>query len=80
MVAVQWFHRSLGRWGAITLTAKPGEEVYVETSAPIKAVTGDFRVVWGNTTFNLYDVVFGSPDPDRRLRYDAIAVPIPPRV
>lgn len=65
---------------AITLTAKPGEEVYVETSAPTKAVTGDFRVVLGNTTFNLYDVTFDSPDPERRLRYDAIAVPIPPRV
>lgn len=65
---------------AITLTAKPGEEVYVETSAPIKAVTGDFRVALGNTTFNLYDITFDSPDPERRLRYDAIAVPIPPQV
>ena len=65
---------------AITVTAKPGEEVYVESSAPVKAVTGDFTVSFGNTTFNLYDVTFDSPDTDRRLRYDAIAVPIPPRV
>lgn len=65
---------------AITLTAKPGEEVYVESSAPVKAVTGDFTVSFGNTTFNLYDVTFDSPDTDRRLRYDAIAVPIPSRV
>lgn len=65
---------------AITVTAKPGEEVYIESSAPVKAVTGDFNVSFGNTTFNLYDVTFDSPDTDRRLRYDAIAVPIPPRV
>ena len=65
---------------AITVTAKPGEEVYVESSAPVKAVTGDFTVSFGNTTFNLYDVTFDSPDADRRLRYDAIAVPITPRV
>jgi hypothetical protein len=65
---------------AITLTAKPGEEVYVETSAPIKAVTGDFFVTLGNSRWNLYDVTFDSPDPERRLRYDAIAVPIPTRV
>ena len=65
---------------AITVTAKPGEEVYIESSAPVKAVTGDFTVSFGNTTFNLYDVTFDSPDTDRRLRYDAIAVPIPPRV
>jgi hypothetical protein len=65
---------------AITVTAKPGEEVYIESSAPVKAVTGDFTVSFGNTTFDLYDVTFDSPDTDRRLRYDAIAVPIPPRV
>lgn len=65
---------------AITVTAKPGEEVYIESSAPVKAVTGDFTVSFGNTTWNLYDVTFDSPDTDRRLRYDAIAVPIPSRV
>jgi hypothetical protein len=65
---------------AITVTAKPGEEVYIESSAPIKAVTGDFFVTLGNSSWNLYDVTFDSPDADRRLRYDAIAVPITPRV
>ena len=73
---------------SITATAKPGEEVYFESSAPIKAVTGDFTVQMGfvvgggqldyNTTWNLYDVTFDSPDSDgpRKLRVDAIAVPI----
>jgi hypothetical protein len=65
---------------SIAVTAKPGEEVFIESSAPIKAVTGDFFVTLGNSRWNLYDVTFDSPDTDRRLRYDAIAVPIPPRV
>jgi hypothetical protein len=65
---------------SIAVTAKPGEEVFIESSAPIKAVTGDFFVTLGNSRWNLYDVTFDSADADRRLRYDAIAVPIPPRV
>ena len=65
---------------SIAVTAKPGEEVFIESSAPVKAVTGDFFVTLGNSSWNLYDVTFDSPDADRRLRYDAITVPIPPRV
>jgi hypothetical protein len=77
---------------SITATAKPGEEVFFESSAPIKAVTGDFTVQMNgqlvvvdgeitlvyNTTWNLYDVTFDSPDADgpRKMRVDAIAVPI----
>jgi hypothetical protein len=30
----------------------------------------------GNTTWNLYDVNFDSPDPDRRSEYNAITTPI----
>lgn len=65
---------------SINVPVKPGEEVFIESSAPVKAVTGDFFVTLGNSRWNLYDVTFDSPDADRRLRYDAIAVPIPPRV
>jgi len=65
---------------SINVPVKPGEEVFINSSAPVKAVTGDFFVTLGNSRWNLYDVTFDSPDADRRLRYDAIAVPIPPRV
>ena len=53
--------------------------MFIESRAPIKVVTGDFKVTLGNSAWNLYDVTFDSPDADRRLRYDARTVPIAPR-
>jgi len=53
--------------------------VFIESRAPIKVVTGDFKVTLGNSAWNLYDVTFDSPDADRRLRHDARTVPIAPR-
>lgn len=61
---------------AITVTAQPGEKVSIESRDPIKRVTGDFTLTMGNTTWNLYDVNFDSPDPDRRSEYNAITTPI----
>jgi hypothetical protein len=51
---------------AITVTARPGEEVWFTSSSPVKAVTGDFFVTLGNSSWNLYDVTFDSPDVDRK--------------
>ena len=56
-------------------TAQPGEEVFFLSSAPVKAVTGDFIVTVGesgrNTTWNLYDVTFDSPDASRKAKWCA---------
>jgi hypothetical protein len=65
-----------------TITAQPGQEVFFESSTPVKAVTGDFIVTVGvqvrpdgtvgpSSTWNLYDVTFDSPDPSRRARWCA---------
>lgn len=62
---------------AITVTAKPGEKVSVESRVPVKRVTGDFTLVTRNTTWNLYDVNCDSPDADRRSEYNAVTTPIP---
>jgi hypothetical protein len=63
---------------AITVTAQPGEKVSIESRDPVKRVTGDFTLTMGNTTWNLTDVNFDSPDPDRRGEYNAISTPITP--
>lgn len=63
-------------------TAQPGEEVFFLSSAPVKAVTGDFIVQVGyvilpdgtlgaNSTWNLYDVTFDSPDASRKAKWCA---------
>ncbi len=61
---------------AITVTAQPGEKVSIESRDPVNRVTGDFTLTMGNTTWNLTDVNFDSPDPDRRSEYNAITTPI----
>ena len=61
---------------AVTVTAQPGEKVSIESRDPVKRVTGDFTLVIRNTTWNLYDVNFDSPDPDRRSEYSAVTTPI----
>jgi hypothetical protein len=61
---------------AVTVTAQPGEKVSIESRDPVKRVTGDFTLVIRNTTWNLYDVNFDSPDPDRRSEYNAVTTPI----
>ena len=61
---------------AITVTAQPGEKVSIESRDPVKRVTGDFTLTMGNTTWNLTDVNFDSPDPDRRSEYNATTTPI----
>ena len=61
---------------SISPTVKPGERVFVVVRSPIQTATGDFTVVLGNTTFNLYDVTFDTPDSKRQLDYRAITVPI----
>jgi hypothetical protein len=61
---------------AITVTAQPGEKVSIESRDPVKSVTGDFTLTMGNTTWNLTDVNFDSPDPDRRSEYNATTTPI----
>lgn len=61
---------------AITVTAQPGEKVSIESRDPVKRVTGDFTLVMRNTTWDLYDVNFDSPDADRRSEYNAITTPI----
>jgi hypothetical protein len=63
---------------AIEVTAQPGEKVSIESRDPVKRVTGDFTLTMGNTTWNLTDVNFDSPDPDRRGEYNAISTPITP--
>ena len=59
---------------AITVTAQPG--VSIESRDPVKRVTGDFTLMMRNTTWNLYDVNFDSPDADQRGEYNAITTPI----
>jgi hypothetical protein len=61
---------------AVTVTAQPGEKVSIESRDPVKRVTGDFTLVMRNTTWNLYDVNFDSPDADRRSEYNAVTTPI----
>jgi hypothetical protein len=63
---------------AIEVTAQPGEKVSIESRDPVKRVTGDFVLTMRNTTWNLYDVNFDSPDADRRGEYNAISTPITP--
>jgi hypothetical protein len=57
----------------IKIVAQPGQEVWFATSAPLKSVTGDFFVTFGNSRWNLYDLTFTSPDvdPDRFVRWTA---------
>jgi hypothetical protein len=61
---------------AIAVTAQPGEKVSIESRDPVTRVTGDFTLTMGNTTWNLYDVNFDSPDPDRLSEYNAVTTPI----
>jgi hypothetical protein len=67
---------------AIQQTALPGQEIWFETSAPLKSVTGDFFVTLANSTWNLYDVTFTSPDadPKRGIRWYSRAEPFTPGV
>jgi len=57
----------------IKIVAQPGQEVWFATSAPLKSVTGDFFVTFGNSRWNLYDLTFTSPDldPDRFVKWTA---------
>jgi hypothetical protein len=47
---------------SIQVPIAPGQKAWLETRDPITRVTGDFFVTLGNTTWNLYDVSFDSPD------------------
>jgi hypothetical protein len=47
---------------SIAVPIAPGQKAWLETRDPITRVTGDFFVTLGNTTWNLYDVSFDSPD------------------
>lgn len=62
---------------AITVTAQPGEKVSISTRNPTTRVKGDFTLVMRNTTWNLSDVEFESPNGEERSEYRAITTPIP---
>lgn len=47
-----------------TVPIPSGETGYLYYRDPIKRVTGDFTATIGNTTWNLTDVNFDTPDPD----------------
>ena len=61
---------------SVQATALPGEKVSIEARTPVARVTGDFTLVMRNTTWNLYDVNFDSPDADRRGEFRAVTTPI----
>jgi len=44
---------------------KPQNQAWVELSAPVVRLTGDFHLELANTTWNLTDVYFDHPDPAR---------------
>jgi len=63
---------------SVQATALPGEKVSIEARTPVARVTGDFVLTMRNTTWNLYDVNFDSPDADRRGEFRAVTTPITP--
>lgn len=69
-----------------TVPIPPGETGYLYYRDPIKRVTGDFTATIGNTTWNLTDVNFDTPDPDNtrqdggRAVYQATNTPVTPGI
>ena len=69
-----------------TVPIPPGQTGYLYYRDPIKRVTGDFTATIGNTTWNLTDVNFDTPDPDDtrpdggRAVYEATNSPLAPQL
>lgn len=49
----------------VAIKVRPGHMGWISATAPVLRDRGDFTLALGNTTWNLRDVYFDSPDPDR---------------
>jgi hypothetical protein len=53
----------------VDIKVRPGQVGWISATAPVLRDTGDFTLTLGNTTWNLSDVYFDSPDPSRAGHY-----------